>query len=346
MKKTNKQFDISRKFILIFSVSAILPLILLAIGLLILKNQSALNENNLLTAFFIAGFVAIVVIAGAILIITKQFIKPIHKITLGLQSIKDGFLTEQQTITDKDLVPEISNLVQGYNQFLDLLKFKETQEEALKVSEERYDLAMKGSNDGVWDWDLVKDTCYYSPRWRIILGYTEESIRNSPAEWFSRVDVDDLDGLKADIQAHLEGKTSHFENEHRILHANGSYIWVLTRGLALFDDQKKAYRFAGSISDSTKRKEFESMLLHDAMHDPLTQSPNREYFLEILGNSLGRTQRREDYHAAIIYLDLDRFKLINDGIGYAAGDEMLIEISIRLKQALRLMDTVARNRGR
>ena len=345
MKKTDKQFDISRKFILIFSISVILPLLLLAIGLLILNNNSALNENNFFIAILIAGLVAILLIAGAILIINKQFIKPIHKITLGLQSIKDGYLTQQQSIADKDLVPEISNLVQGYNQFLDLLKVKEKQEEALKVSEERYDLAMKGSNDGVWDWDLLKDNCYYSPRWRIILGYTEESIRNSPAEWFSRVHADDLDGLQADIQAHLEGKTSHFENEHRVLHANGSYIWVLTRGLALFDDQKKAYRFAGSISDSTKRKDFESMLLHDAMHDPLTQSPNREYFLEIVGNALGRTQRREDYHAAIVYLDLDRFKLINDGIGYAAGDELLIEISIRLKQALRLMDTVARIGG-
>ena len=96
-------------------------------------------------------------IAGAILIINKQFIKPIHKITLGLQSIKDGFLSEQHTIADKDLVPEINNLAQGYNQFLDLLKVKEKQEEALKVSEERYDLAMKGSNDGVWDWDLKKE---------------------------------------------------------------------------------------------------------------------------------------------------------------------------------------------
>jgi len=345
MKKTPNPFLIRFKFILLLIACVFLPLAILAISLYILSNQSNLNSNTLLLAYIISGVVAIVVIIVAMLIINKQVFEPIKKITTGLHAIQNGHLAEQKAIHDLGLTPEIGNLVQVFNKFSELLKSKETQELALKASEERYDLAMKGTNDGIWDWDLEKNTCFYSPRWRSILGYTEESIHNLPTEWLTRVHADDLEGLQADINAHLEGKTAHFENEHRLLHANGNYVWVWARGLALFNDQKKAFRIAGSITDNTKRKEFESRLLHDAMHDPLTNSPNREYFLEILTSSLGRTHRKEDYHAAVIYMDLDRFKLINDGIGYSAGDELLIEVSQRLKRTLRVMDSVARIGG-
>jgi diguanylate cyclase (GGDEF)-like protein/PAS domain S-box-containing protein len=345
MKIFSGHSPINYKFLLLLLICVLSPLLILAVSLLFLSGQSALNNSSLWVTLLITGFIAMAVIIGALLIINKQAIDPIQKMMNGLQSIQEGRLAEQRPIRSQGLSVEIGNLVQGYNQFLSLLKTKEMQETALKVSEERYDLAMKGSHDGVWDWDIKTDMCYYSPRWRAILGYTEESIHNSPTEWFSRVHADDLDALKADIKSHLEGKTSHFENEHRLLHANGSYVWVWARGLALFDQQKTAYRFAGSISDNTKRKEFESRLLHDAMHDPLTHLPNREYFLETLGSALGRTHRREDYHAAVIYVDLDRFKFINDGMGYKAGDELLIETSQRLKRTLRLMDTVARIGG-
>ncbi len=323
----------------------LVPLILLAVSLLVISSRFVLDVNAVFISLVIAVVLTVVFGAVFMIIFRKRILIPIQKMASGLHAIRFEKPGNIPPVSDSGLRDEIGDLVRGYNQFLKVLKSESQREEALRASEERYELAIRGANDGIWDWDLKKNQCYYSSRWLFMLGYTEESVRNSPNEWLSRVHPDDLEGLKADIKTHLDGKTSFFENEHRLLHANDSYIWVLARGLALRNEENKAFRFAGSISDFTKRKEFEKRLLHDAMHDPLTRVPNREYFLEMLESALGRTQRREEYHAAIIFLDLDRFKLINDGFGYSAGDQMLIEVTQRLKRTLRTMDTVARFSG-
>ena len=105
-------------------------------------------------------------------------------------------------------------------------------QEALRVSEERYALAANGANDGLWDWDLRSNNIYYSPRWKTQLGFSEGEIGPSPNEWFQRVHPQDLERLKLDVAAHLDHTTSHFENEHRLLHKDGTYRWILCRGLS------------------------------------------------------------------------------------------------------------------
>ncbi|HVS17026.1 MAG TPA: PAS domain-containing protein, partial [Planctomycetota bacterium] len=109
-------------------------------------------------------------------------------------------------------------------------------EAALRESQERYALAARGANDGLWDWDLTLETVYFSPRWKSMLGAEDEDIKHSPEEWFDRVHPEDLERVRAALTAHLEGLTSHFENEYRMLHKNGSYRWVLCRGLAVRDE--------------------------------------------------------------------------------------------------------------
>ena len=126
--------------------------------------------------------------------------------------------------------------------------------EALRSSEERYALAVRGANDGLWDWDLTTNRIYFAPRWKAMLGYAEGQIGDSPEEWFGRVHRLDLERVKAEIEAHLAGRSSHLETEHRMLHDDGTYRWVLTRGLAVRDDHGKAVRMAGSQSDITQRK--------------------------------------------------------------------------------------------
>lgn len=345
MKQIPPKNKLTANFLIWIMALLLVPLLLLAAGLLVISTRFVLDLNAVIVALIIAFGFAIIFGVVVLLFLRRRFLTPIYKMTSGLNAVRFEQLENIKPLSDKGLNEDIGELVRGYNQFLKILKSESQKEDALRASEERYELAIRGANDGIWDWDLKINQCYYSSRWLFMLGYTEESIRNSPNEWFSRVHPDDLEGLKADIKAHLEGKTAFFENEHRLLHANDSFIWVLARGLALRSEDNKAYRFAGSISDFTKRKEFESRLLHDAMHDPLTRAPNREYFQEILESALGRTQRREEYHAAVIYLDLDRFKLINDGFGYSAGDQLLVEVTHRLKRTLRTMDTVARFSG-
>lgn len=217
--------------------------------------------------------------------------------------------------------------------------------EALRESEERYVLAVRGANDGLWDWDLKTDRIYYSPRWKAMLGCEEGAIASNPDEWFNRVHPEDLEQLRADIDAHLNGLTPHFEHEHRMLHRDGSYRWMLTRGLAVRDSSGKAYRMAGSQSDISVRKAAEEQLMHGAFHDALTGLPNRKFFIEGLRRVMARAKRREGYLFAVLFLDLDRFKIVNDSLGHMIGDELLIAIARRLESCLRPADTVARLGG-
>jgi len=217
-------------------------------------------------------------------------------------------------------------------------------EAALRASEERYALAAQGSHDGLWDWDLERNELYLSPRWKEMLGFGEAELSASPHEWFERVHPDDLPRLQEALGAH-ECSGSHFECEHRMRHRDGSYLWMLSRGIALCDENNRATRIAGSQTDVTERKKVEERLLHDAFHDALTGLANRALFLDRLGLSLARTKRRQDFHFAVLYLDLDRFKLINDSLGHLGGDCALVATARVLETCVRPGDTVARLGG-
>jgi diguanylate cyclase (GGDEF)-like protein/PAS domain S-box-containing protein len=217
-------------------------------------------------------------------------------------------------------------------------------EAALRASEERYALAAQGSHDGLWDWDLERHELYLSPRWKEMLGYGEAELSSSPHEWFERVHPDDLPKLQEALGTH-ECSGSHFECEHRMRHRDGTYRWMLSRGIALCDENNRATRIAGSQTDVTERKKVEERLLHDAFHDVLTGLANRALFLDRLGISLARTKRRPDFHFAVLYLDLDRFKLINDSLGHLSGDLALVATARTLETCVRPGDTVARLGG-
>ncbi len=216
---------------------------------------------------------------------------------------------------------------------------------ALQESEERYALAAAGSNDGLWDWHLGRRRVYYSERFKSTLGYRGDELEPIPEAWFDLVHDDDLDLLRAQIEAHVEGKTSHFENEHRIRSRDGEVLWVQARGLAVRDREGKAYRLAGSLRDVTDRKRAEEQLIHAALHDSLTGLPNRALFMDRLDNAIKRQRRRPDHSFGVIFLDLDRFKVINDSLGHLAGDQLLQAIGRRLQGCLRIADTVARLGG-
>lgn len=217
-------------------------------------------------------------------------------------------------------------------------------EAALRESEERYALAARGANDGLWDWNLATGDVYFSPRWKQMLGYADGDVGSRPSQWSARIHPEDRDKVAMEILAHLEGLTAHFESEHRILHADGGYRHVLCRGLAVRDAFDRAYRFAGSQTDVTLRKQAESQLIHDAFHDALTGLPNRALFLDRLGRALERARRRGGCFAVLL-LDLDRFKLVTDSLGHSVGDRLLTVVAARIAGCLRPEDSVARLGG-
>jgi diguanylate cyclase (GGDEF)-like protein/PAS domain S-box-containing protein len=205
-------------------------------------------------------------------------------------------------------------------------------EEALRESEERYALAARGANDGLWDWDVLAGKMYFSARWKSMLGWEEHEISDDPDEWFGRIHPDDIERVRADIYAHLEESTPHYEDEYRMLHRDGNYLWMLGRGLAVRNNSGKAYRMAGSQTDITRGK----------VVDVLTGLPNRVLFMDRLTRSFERARRRKDKTVALIFLDLDSFKLINDSLGHMIGDQLLVAIAGRLEATLRSSDSVAR----
>ena len=204
-------------------------------------------------------------------------------------------------------------------------------EAALRESEERYALAARGANDGLWDWNLITGSVYYSSRWKLMLGSDEEDIGSSPDEWFKRVHPDEVSRVRSDVESHLAGATLQFESEHRLLHRDGNYRWMLVRGLAIRDGAGRSSRFAGSLTDITEGK----------VSDALTGLANRILFLDRLARAIERRRRHGDIYA-VLFIDLDRFKLVNDSLGHIVGDQLLIAIAKRLQHCLRSNDSCAR----
>ena len=215
----------------------------------------------------------------------------------------------------------------------------------LQASEERYSLAAHGANDGLWDWDFREDRVYFSPRWKSILGFAEEDIGSNPMEWIDRIHPDDKTRVVCDLHAHKNAETPHFECEYRIKNADGGYRWMTCRGLAVSDEDGFAYRMIGSQTDNTQRKQAEEKLVFDAVHDALTGLPNRILFLDRLNHCIDSSYRRKNFKFAVLYLDLNRFKNINDSLGHLLGDQLLVEIGSRIGRVVRKGDTLSRLGG-
>jgi diguanylate cyclase (GGDEF)-like protein/PAS domain S-box-containing protein len=205
--------------------------------------------------------------------------------------------------------------------------------EDLHESEERYALAVRGANDGVWDWNLVTNEVYWSPRWKAMLGYDEPEITAGPDEWFGRVHHEDVEQVRAALTAHLTHGSEHYESEHRILHRNGMYRWVLCRGAAVRDQAGTATRLAGSLTDITETK----------LADALTGLPNRLLFLDLVERALKREKRRPNPVFALLALGLNRFNIVTDSLGPLTADRLLVAVARRLQSSLRPTDTITRD---
>lgn len=217
--------------------------------------------------------------------------------------------------------------------------------DALAKSNVRYALAAAGANDGLWEWDLEAGTVQFSARWRTLLGLESTAIKHTPEDWLSRIHPADVDGFCDRFDAHLDGETSQFEHEYRMKHANGAYRWVQARGVVARREDGEPFLMAGSQSDITDRKLAEESLNHGALHDALTGLPNRELVLDRVNQALARQVLSEDHAFALAILDLDRFMIVNESLGHAAGDELLVSFARRLEKKVAPGNTLARLGG-
>jgi diguanylate cyclase (GGDEF)-like protein/PAS domain S-box-containing protein len=221
----------------------------------------------------------------------------------------------------------------------------QTVHQRLKASEERLESILNTLQDVVWSAAVHPfQMLYLNPAATTLYQRPLEDFLINSELWFEMIHPDDRTEVMESINA-MSGRGS-LDIEYRILRSNGETRWVRNRSrLVIGDKDGVSIRMEGLISDISDRKRAEKQLIHDALHDGLTQLPNRTLFIERLENALKRQQRRPDYTFAVLFLDLNRFKLINDSLGHAAGDRLLIEVSNRLLQCIRSMDTVARLGG-
>jgi diguanylate cyclase (GGDEF)-like protein/PAS domain S-box-containing protein len=207
--------------------------------------------------------------------------------------------------------------------------------ESLRESEERYSLAVLGANDGIWDWNLKTGDIYFSPRWKMLVGFGEHDFQDTVDEWFRRVHPEDLGQVKESVQFHLDSLNDHLEVEYRMMDKDGRFRWMLTRGMAIRDPAGKAYRMAGSQTDITESK----------LTDALSGLPNRALFMDRLTHANRLLRRQPEATFAVLIIDIDRFNLVNESLGQAVGDILLQDFSKRLLECLRPSDTVARIGG-
>lgn len=226
----------------------------------------------------------------------------------------------------------------------DITEYKMVQAR-LRENEERWKLALESAGDGVWDWHIAQGHEFFSQRLLDIYGFTEEDLQRSPEEIDRRTHPDDVEKMRQDRADHFAGRTPSYHNEHRVQCKDGKWKWVLSRGMVISRDaQGQPLRMIGTHTDITARKEAEAAIRHQAMFDALTGLPNRRMLRDRLEQEIKRCQR-DGQQLAVLFMDLDHFKEINDTLGHDQGDVLLVEAARRIQSCLRASDTVARMGG-
>ncbi len=218
-------------------------------------------------------------------------------------------------------------------------------ESALRDNEERWKLALESTGDGMWDWHIPSGIEYLSAQLLAMYGLTQPQDHQTHNVLDGRTHPDDLPQLERARIAHFEGQTATYVNEHRIQCADGSWKWVLSRGMVITRDaQGHPLRMIGTHTDITARKASEALVWKQAHFDALTGLPNRRMLRDRLEQEI-RKNRRDARKLAILFIDLDHFKEVNDTLGHDNGDLLLVEAARRIQGCVRDTDTVARMGG-
>lgn len=210
---------------------------------------------------------------------------------------------------------------------------KQQHEAEVQSLQRRIELVGRSARDGLWIWEPRSSEVFLSSRWKAMLGYSPDELVYGMDSWMQCVFPDDREKLQAGLYQFLTSREQVWEMEYRAIHKDGSVHWMVCTALGDRDENGRMSSLVGWLIDLKDRT---------ASHDALTSLPNRKLFLEQLHEALARSRRQDDYHFAVIYIDLDHFKVVNDSLGHGAGDDLLMQVASRLRSSIRSLDAVAR----
>jgi diguanylate cyclase (GGDEF)-like protein/PAS domain S-box-containing protein len=210
---------------------------------------------------------------------------------------------------------------------------------------ERRALALTGAGDMIWDWDVSSDKVFTSPETEAMLGLKRGALEGPAARWLDILHPLDRDRFRAALDSVLEQRRGRVVQDFRLRTPDGHYLWFALRARPVVGSDGEVVRLVGTLTDVTEFKTAEERLLHDAVHDNLTGLPNRELFLDRLEAALGFAKADPTIRPAVMVVDLDRFKQVNDSVGMAIADSILLTLARRLGRLIKPQDTLARLSG-
>lgn len=218
-------------------------------------------------------------------------------------------------------------------------------ENDLLASEQRWSFALEGGGDCVWEWELGNNRVTLSKGGKAMFGFEDDEIGSDLTEWAARAHPDDMPRLAEELRNFFHEKGEKLSSEYRVCCKDGSWKWIMTRGMVVHRDANdRVTRMIGTHTDLTERKLAEETIQRQANYDPLTQLPNRRLFRDRLELEI-RKAHRSALPMALLFIDLDNFKEVNDTLGHDRGDELLVEAARRITECVRESDTVARLGG-
>ncbi|MFI0458679.1 MAG: EAL domain-containing protein [Candidatus Thiodiazotropha endolucinida] len=297
-----------------------------------------------------AGHNALAIATLAYLIMTTLFTRNVNR-----NLLENISLQAQNSQLIQDLGEEVKNRenvikkrtleLQDKNSALSKeVDVRRLTESALRKSEERFELAMRGANDGVYDWNLQSNEIYYSPRWKHMLGYEDHELPDEFSTWENLVDEKDRDRSWEMLNDYINGRRDNFHIEVKMQHKDGHWVDILSRAFLVRDAQGNAIRTVGTHVDISEKKRQEAHILRQAHYDGLTGLPNRFLAMDRLAQLL-KEASRDVSKVAILFLDLDGFKRVNDTLGHETGDRLLVQAAERLQSVVREGDSVCRLGG-
>lgn len=301
---------------------------------------SAITELRYETLFSLIKITVILLVSLLVLIyiMNRFIITPLTKLT-NSSNISDLI---HQTDEDKKGMGEIGILQRT---LAELATVEEKKMKALSANEQRWLYALSGARNGVWDWNIEDDSVYYSDRWKEMIGVKQEDIEDDIVAWESRIHEDDLLSVVKELQLHFSGKNSFFESTHRMRIHNGDYRWVLSHGQTVaWDEKGLPLRVIGTMVDMSKYNQPQQNFSHQTRLDEVTKLPNRDQLLKHIKQENARAQHN-DLHGALVFIECDQYKTINDLLGHFEADQLLHAVARRLEEVQTSPDFIAHLHG-